>query len=147
MCIYIYSRTWKDFRLPAGAPPLMSWVLDRCLEEAASPKINPFSHLKCTSTLLPSALLSSASPRLLGATEGYKQGVMRGRGRCVRDGGVIMTRAFVISIACYRSPRQGLLSHYPRLEPLFIRGLHTRHARALSTRFPRPSSSVSVLTW
>lgn len=73
------------------APPLMSSDLDRWLEEATCPKISLFSHLKCTSTLLPSALIFPPSPHLLGAKEGYKRGVMRGRGRCVQDGRVIMT--------------------------------------------------------
>lgn len=40
--IYIYSCTWKNFRLPVSAPPLMSSDLDRWLEEATRPKINPF---------------------------------------------------------------------------------------------------------
>lgn len=82
----------------------MSSDLDRWLEEATCPKINLFSSLKMHShTSFHLLSFFSPSPLLLGATAGYKQGVMRGRGRSVQDGRVIMTPAFVISIACYRS--------------------------------------------
>jgi len=60
-------------------------------EGSSLPQNKPFSHLKCMSTLHPSALLFPPSPRLLGATEGYKQRVMRGKGCCVQGGGAVTT--------------------------------------------------------
>lgn len=40
-------------------------------------------------------------------------------GHCGQDGAVVPTRLFVIALLVIESLRQRLLSHYPRLEPLF----------------------------
>ena len=69
----------------------------------------------------------SPSPRLHGATEGYEQGVMRGRGPpCPGRRGDNDPR--FCDLCCLLSkPRQRLLSHYPWLQPPFIQRLHVKH--------------------
>lgn len=95
-----------------------------------TPKINltPSFSLNAPPHLFPPSL--SPSPLVLRATPGYKQGVMRGRGPACRGRWGWLWPRFGDLYCLLSKPRRRLLSHYRRLEPLFIRGLHVKSSGA-----------------